>query len=133
MQQDEQTSKKPHWIEWATGLASGLIVLLMISWIAYQAVTQVEEAPRLSINILQTTRTGSTYQVIFEIVNSANSTAADVVVQGEIASDGSDAPEQSEVTFDYVPGNSKATGALLFQHDPSSGQLSLRPMGYTQP
>lgn len=124
--------KDPHWIEWLTGIVSALLVITLIGWIALEAATRSATPPQLSTRILGTEKLASGYRVDFEILNDANTTAAAVVVRGEVRENGS-AIEDAEITFDYVPANSQASGALMFETDPTGRDLSLRPTGFTDP
>lgn len=125
-------SSDPHWIEWISGISSCVLVGAMIGWIAWQAITANDEPPQLSTTITQVRKSGSTFRVEFDIVNSAPVTAAGVTVMGEII-DATAAVETAEVTFDYVPAQSKSRGALLFSTDPEGRDLRVRPSGYTEP
>ncbi|RYE67250.1 MAG: TIGR02587 family membrane protein [Rhizobiaceae bacterium] len=72
------------------------------------------------------------YRIRFDVSNSANRTAAAVVVRGEVM-DGDAAVEQADVTFDYVPAQSKASGAILFAREPRQDQIRLRTISFTDP
>ncbi len=121
-----------HWIEWLTGAVSAALVAGMIGWIGYEAATGSEGQPELSTRIVHQEKTGAGYRVTFLIENAGKRTASAVVVQGEIK-DGDRVVETSEVTFDYVPANSSASGALLFRSDPEAGRPEIRPAGYSDP
>jgi uncharacterized protein (TIGR02588 family) len=125
-------SEDPHWIEWATGIVSGVLVLVMIGWIGREAWRQTDVPPDLSTRILKTEPTSAGFRVEFEIVNQAMATAAAVTVHGQISRDNQPI-EDSDVTFDYVPAESKSRGAMLFRTDPAGKQLTIVPTGYTDP
>lgn len=125
-------SEDPHWIEWATGIVSGALVIVMIGWVANEAWHQTDAPPDLSTAVLKTEPTSGGFRVEFEIRNRSTTTAASVTVQGEITEDGRPV-DQSDVTFDYVPAQSKAKGAMLFKTDPAGKQLRIVPTGYTDP
>jgi uncharacterized protein (TIGR02588 family) len=123
---------KPHVVEWAVGLASTLLVAAMIGFIFYQAVTQSPLPPRLSIERLPTVAGDSDRHVRFAIHNDANRTAAAVLVHGEATrQDGRS--EVAETTFDYVPAQSRATGALIFSIPVTEANLTIRASGYMDP
>lgn len=125
-------SGKAHWIEWATGIASAFLVASLVLWIAYEAVAGEQKPPELVVHAIQVENVGSGYRVSFDIENLANTTAAAVVVRGELK-DGDETVDDAEVTFDYVPAQSKSSGALLFERDPVELSMSLRPVSYTEP
>ena len=122
----------PHWVEWLTGIASAIIVAGLMGWLVYEAVTRSGEPPALSIVAGEIGRADQGFTVTFEIRNSAPTTAAAVMVAGEIRDNGR-VIERAEVTFDYVPAESKADGALIFENDPNGRELVIRPTGFTDP
>jgi uncharacterized protein (TIGR02588 family) len=109
----------------ATVLVASTIVTLLVKG------RREQTPPRLAITIEQIDRTGSSFRVAFVIRNDGGSTAADVIVRGELQAGG--AREEGEVSFQYVPDGSERRGALLFSTDPRAGQLSVRPLGYREP
>ena len=123
---------EPHWIEWATGVVSALLVLLMIGWVGKEAWFETDMPPEFGIVITSTVPVEGGYRVEFDIANTARTTAAAVVVRGEIL-DGTDVVEDADVTFDYVPAQSKSSGAVLFSQDPAGRQVRIRAIAYTDP
>ncbi|CAN7673415.1 TIGR02588 family protein [Neorhizobium tomejilense] len=124
--------KEPHWIEWATGMVSALVVVATIAWVAYQAWTHDDMQPELSIAITERRQTEGGYRVVFDIANKATATAAAVTVRGEIL-DGGNIVEDADITFDYVPAESKSSGAILFSQDPGTREVRVRAVGYIDP
>ena len=124
--------KEPHWIEWATGMVSALVVVATIAWVAYQAWTHDDMQPELSIAITERRQTEGGYRVAFDIANKATATAAAVTVRGEILDDGN-IIEDADITFDYVPAESKSSGAILFSQDPGAREVRVRAVGYIDP
>lgn len=122
----------PHWVEWLTGIASAIIVAGLTGWLAFEAATRSGEPPALSIVTGEVTRSDQGFRVMFEIRNLAPTTAAAVTVAGEVRDDGR-VVERAEVTFDYVPAESKVDGALIFETDPDGRDLVVRPTGFTDP
>ncbi|MGE7368745.1 TIGR02588 family protein [Neorhizobium sp. NPDC001467] len=122
----------PHWIEWTTGTVSCILVGSMIGWIAWQAITATEEPPLLSATVTRIEKERDLFRVEFELGNASPTTAAAVTVMGEIG-EAAQTVESAEVTFDYVPAQSKARGAMLFRTDPAGRDLRIKPAGYTEP
>ncbi|MCM2472011.1 TIGR02588 family protein [Rhizobium sp. CG5] len=123
---------QPHWIEWVAGMLSLVLILAIIGWVGYEAVTRTDETPELSVTLLGTDSGPTGHRVTFEVENISTATAAAVVLHGEITDNG-EVVEEAEVTFDYVPSQSKAGGALIFQTDPTGKQVTIRPVGFTDP
>ncbi|MEN3149011.1 TIGR02588 family protein [Neorhizobium sp. IRAMC:178] len=124
--------KEPHWIEWATGMISALVVVATIALVAYEAWTYADMQPEFSIAITERRQTEGGYRIAFDIANKATATAAAVTVRGEIL-DGSKIVEDADVTFDYVPAESKSSGAILFSQDPGVREIRVRAVGFIEP
>lgn len=125
-------TEEPHWVEWAAGMISALLVIAMIAWVGWEALTEEDMPPEFSTAITGRSPVEGGYRVEFEIVNKATKTAAAVVVRGEILDDGN-VIEDADVTFDYVPAESKSSGAILFPQDPGTREVRIRAVGYTDP
>lgn len=125
-------AKQPHWIEWVTGAVSAVLILGMVAWIAGEALLQEVTAPSFRSQVRAITVVEGGHRVEFEISNQGTTTAAAVVVRAEIMEAGRPA-ETAEVTFDYVPGNSKANGGVIFAQDPAGREIRLGAIGYTDP
>jgi uncharacterized protein (TIGR02588 family) len=119
-------------VEWATGLVSAVIVAVMIGWVTWEALTEVERPPAFQITVTQRQAVEGGYRVSFDIANTSPQTAATVVVRGEVV-DGDRTTEDADITFDYVPGQSKASGSVFFSQDPGARAIRLRAIGYTEP
>lgn len=122
----------PHWMEWLTGLISLILIALLIGYVSWSALTEQMEPPEFAIEATGMEHVPGGYRITFDIENRANSTAAAVTVRGELKR-GEESVETVDVTFDYVPGQSQSSGAILFLTDPGSAQLTLRAIGYTDP
>ncbi len=122
----------PHVVEWLTGLFSAACVIAMIAWMGVQAIGQRDEAPDLSVSVVRQEARSGGYQVEFEIGNAASATAAQVLVRGELV-DGDAVVEAVETTLDYVPMQSKASGGLIFRHDPAGLAVRIAAVGYADP
>ena len=121
-----------HWVEWVTGGLCTLLVLAMMGWVFFHAMTLSEGTPELSVEIMQQERQAGGYRVAFVVANGGKRAAAAVPVTGELK-DGERVIESREVTFDYVPAQSSASGALLFATDPAGLKLEMRVAGHTDP
>ncbi|QRY70728.1 TIGR02588 family protein (plasmid) [Ensifer sp. PDNC004] len=124
-------NRKAHWIEWATGAVSSLLVMTLVGWIAYEAATQDDGPPDLSVTIVNSVGRAGGYLVMFDVNNAADRTAAAVVVRGEIT-DQNTLIETVETTLDYVPARSTARGGLIFRNDPA-GRSRLFATGFSEP
>lgn len=121
-----------HWIEWGVGFISAALVLLMIGVIFWEAITDKHMPPDLTAVITSRKHTDAGYRVSFDITNSSTTTAAGVVVRGEIL-EHNQVSEAVDVSFDYVPAESKSSGAIVFSQYPGDRNVRIRPMSFTDP
>ncbi|MDP5185248.1 hypothetical protein QOZ88_21660 [Blastococcus sp. BMG 814] len=118
--------------EYALGALGGLLVLLLLGFLTYQAVAVRESDPALSVSIGSVEAAGDGYAVHFEVRNSGGRTAEQVQISGTLTRGGSEV-EQASTSVPYLPPNSRHSGALLFSEDPRDGRLQVRPSGYIAP
>lgn len=123
---------EPHWSEWLVGLLSAGLIVFLIGWLGWKAASEVAEPPELSIKTTTMEPAGNAFRVTFDIENGANTTASSVTVRGELLRDG-EVVETGDITFDYVPAESTASGAILFVNDPSAAEVRLRAVGWADP
>jgi uncharacterized protein (TIGR02588 family) len=119
--------------EWVAAAVAATIVISMVITL-FVAGRREQTPPQFTVTIDSIAASGPDFLVRFSIRNEGRQTAAEVIVKGELELEpGQALPETSSVTFDYVPGGSVRRGAVLFRHDPRSGQLTLRPLGFREP
>ncbi|WP_077966438.1 hypothetical protein [Ensifer adhaerens] len=120
-----------HWIEWLTGSVSAIGVIVLIGWVSFEAATQSDGAPDLSVQTISSANRDGGYLVMFDVENAADQTAADVVVRGEVIS-GNTVVETVEITLDYVPMHSRTRAGLIFRNDPK-GRSRIFATGFSEP
>jgi uncharacterized protein (TIGR02588 family) len=125
-------SGDPHWVEWVAGIISAVLVIGMIAWVGYEAWVQENQPPSFRVEITGKGPVTDGYRIEFDIANLAARTAATVTVRGEIR-DGGQKVENADVVIDYVPAQSKSSGALIFSDDPGARELRIRAVGYSDP
>ncbi|MFK0334400.1 hypothetical protein ACIQUB_25150 [Rhizobium sp. NPDC090275] len=125
-------TNKPHWIEWATGAVSAVVVLTVIIWIGKDALTDRDTSPDLEGGVLRVEERSHAFQVLFEVRNGSSQTASQVAVRGEVL-EGSKLLETAETILDYVPGHSKVVGGLLLQNNPHGKTISIRATSFNMP
>lgn len=122
----------PHWVEWAVGIVSAILIALIIGWVGFDALTEKDQSPAFKTVITRQEPIEGGFRVEFDIENSSNRTAAAVVVRGEVR-DGDRVIEAAEATIDYVPRQSKASGAIIFFSNPDQRQVRIRSVAYSDP
>ncbi len=125
-------SGKAHWVEWATRVVSFLLVLSMIGWIAMDALVRDDVPPSFELTVTRTAAAEGGFRLEFDILNQGTSTAAAVLVRADVVDEGQ-IVDTVEVTLDYVPGRSTASGGLFLLQDPAGQEVRLRALGYTDP
>lgn len=118
-------------LEWVVAGVSALVVLGTAGFLVREA-TGPSSPPLITVQVDTVVRAGQGWLVEFQARNSGHSTAAGLVIEGELTSD-TGAVEKSEMIIDYVPARGKRQGGLFFSHDPRQNRLDIRPKGYERP
>jgi uncharacterized protein (TIGR02588 family) len=119
-------------LEWLVGGLGALLLVGTIGFLVWHGLGRDDTPPdvRLTVDRIEQLQNG--YLVRFRAGNQGGSTAAQLVIEGELA--GPEGPiETSEATLDYLPPRSDREGGLFFAHDPRGLDLRLRAEGYAKP
>jgi len=118
--------------EWIVAAVSAALVLAVLGFLIYDGVRSPRTPPDVTVEVDSIQTAGPGYLVLFRARNNGHSTAAAVVVEGELAAD-TGRVEASETTIDYVAPGGLQRGGLYFEHDPRRLRLRLRAQGYRDP
>ena len=119
-------------LEWLIGGAGALLVGAIVGYLIYAAVGRDEMPPDVRLLVLEVRQVPEGHLVRIEATNEGSLAASELQIEGEIAlPDGTS--ETSDVTIDYLPPRSKREAAFMFQADPASGVVKLRPKSFTRP
>jgi uncharacterized protein (TIGR02588 family) len=118
--------------EWIVAALSAALVLGVVGFLIYDGVRSPATSPDVTVEVDSIQAAGPGYLVLFRAENRGRGTAAEVVVEGELAAD-TGRVEASETTLDYVPPGGVARGGLYFERDPRRLKLELRAHGYRDP
>jgi uncharacterized protein (TIGR02588 family) len=118
--------------EWIVAISSAALVLAVLGYLIYDGVRSPKTPPDVTIEVDSIQKAGPGYLVLFRARNGGRSTAAEVLVEGELET-GSGKVETSETTIDYVPAGGEQHGGLYFRQDPQHSRLRLRAHGYRDP
>jgi uncharacterized protein (TIGR02588 family) len=121
----------PPW-EWGVAFLGLALVLAVLGFMTYQAVTGDDSAPQVTVYTESILPLNSGYLVQIRAVNQGGSTAAHVVVEGRLTGE-NERVEMGETVLDYVPSHSSRKGGLFFSQDPRKYSLQLRAEGYAEP
>lgn len=125
-------TSSPHWIEWATGIVSSLLVIALLGWISWDIYRYDDAKADFKLSVVSTKPVATGFRVNFDIHNLSQTTAATVHVVGTLRG-AEGATDTADVTFDYVAAESRDNGTLFFESDPQAGALELRVAGFTDP
>ena len=130
-QKQQEENAIPIW-EWIVAAIGFVLVASVIGFLLYEALGGNRLPPdvKLSVDSVVQTRNGYLARII--AVNEGGTTAAGVVIEGELRK-GAEAIERSWTTIDYLPPRSEQRGGLFFTRDPQQFELQLRPFGYVEP
>lgn len=129
---DPAVREKVSPLEWIVAALGALLVLGAAGFLLRDALGTDPAPPRIAIEVDSVVRSGEGYLVEFRVRNRGSTTAAGLLVEGEIR-DGAGALETSEVTFDFVPAEGVRRAGLFFTRDPGRHRLEIRPKGYDRP
>jgi uncharacterized protein (TIGR02588 family) len=118
--------------EWIVALFSAAMVLALLGFLVYEGVASPRTPPDVTIEVDSIQKAGPGYLVLFRARNGGRTTAAEVLVEGEVEAD-SGRVERAETMIDYVPARGEQRGGLYFRSDPRRSRLRIRAHGYRNP
>jgi uncharacterized protein (TIGR02588 family) len=111
-------------LEWLSAGIGLVLASTAIGLTAWDALFGVEGPPVIEVKIRTVTPTPHGYVVQVEAFNRGGEPAAQVQIEGVMAS------ERSSLVLDYIPEQSHASGGLVFKSDPRAQSLDLRATGF---
>ncbi len=120
--------------EWTTLGISLAILALVFATIAWLWTQDDSEPVTLEVTPVNESirHEGDTWYLPLEVVNSGDATAEDVVIEASLDT-GEGEPETAEITFTFLASGETARGTAVFTSDPSSGELTIRPVSFKDP
>ena len=113
-------------LEWVAASVGLVLAATAIGLTAWDALFGVEGPPVIEVRLTRVTLTPHGYVAQIEAFNHGGAPAAQVEIEGVLAGD-----EPAGFTIDYLPEQSRASGGLIFQHDPRAAGLKLRAKGFS--
>lgn len=120
------------WPEWVVAALGGILIIATIGYMLLFSTTHHATPPDIIITQTRHSTLSHGYLVEFTARNSGNATAANLVVQGSLTTNGK-VVEQSETTIDYLPHQAERKGGLIFTRDPEGHEITIRASGYFAP
>lgn len=128
----DRDRQRAHPVEMLVGSVGGLLVLALLVFFGYQAVTLEESGPRFETSVTGIEQQGGEYVVHFEVDNVGGATGESVQVVAEVTRGGKTVAQRT-TTLAYVPPDSARSGGLVFTEDPRRGELTVSVGGYRLP
>jgi uncharacterized protein (TIGR02588 family) len=129
---DHGTASNTPFLEWLVGLIGLTMVVVVIIFLLYQGLTDLNRPPEIYLKVNAIQPVGSQYLVIVKASNRGDETVKGLVIEGKVIGQQAQS-ETSTLTFDYVPAQSEHIGGLFFSNDPRGQKIELRAQGYEQP
>lgn len=128
----QQERDRPPLYEWVVAALGLLVVLCTLGLLTYEVIAGDTSVPDPLIRVTGVHKVRGGYLAQVEAFNRGGDTAAGLTVGGTLKQNGRDI-ETSEVTLDYLPGQSLREAGLFFSEDPRRYRLELRALGYQEP
>lgn len=129
---EDEHSEANERLEWVVASISSVIVVALLGFIGFEAVTKTGDTPDISFSIGDGTAMGSSYLVEVEVRNDGHVTVAGVDIEG-VADLGGGESETGSVTLDYLPAESSTEVGLVFSQEVDPERVRLRVLGYRYP
>lgn len=127
-----QEAARIPWSEWAVAAVGSVLVLGVILYMAYLALTEHGAPPDISLAIERVHPASGGYLAEIVAVNSGGTTAADVTIEAVMKHRGRDI-ESRQLMFDFLPMHSERTAGIVFERDPGEFQVELRVLSHREP
>lgn len=116
--------------EWVVGAVGLIMVLAALALLLHEA-TQPSTPPDIAVRLDSVSTGRNVFVAHFTALNGGTAPATAVEIAGTLI-DGGDTLEAT-ATLDYLPGESRRSGGLLFPVDPRTRELRMRAVGYEAP
>jgi uncharacterized protein (TIGR02588 family) len=128
----QQERDRPPLYEWVVAALGLFVVLCTLGLLTYEVIAGDTSPPDPLIRVTGVHKVRGGYLAQVEAFNRGGDTAAGLTVEGTLKQNSQDI-ETSEVTLDYLPGQSLREAGLFFSEDPRRYRLELRALGYQEP
>jgi uncharacterized protein (TIGR02588 family) len=121
-----------NWLEWSVFAVSLLLVVTVVAYLAYDAVSSADTPPDLAVQLGAPEQHAGYFAVPITVTNAGHQTAEGVVV--EVVVERSGEQEQAQLELAYIPRQSQREGWVTFEQDPQTADsMTARAIGYEQP
>jgi uncharacterized protein (TIGR02588 family) len=126
--------KKPakNALEWTVFIASSLVVLAVLGYLATKALTEKKTPPDLRTEAGAVIARNGSYRLPLLVRNTGGATAEAVIVEAVLRR-GEQELERAQLELSFVPRGSEREGWVTFRHDPQCCTLETRAVSYEEP
>lgn len=123
-----------NWLEWAVFLTGGALVLSVLCYLSYLALTVELTPPKVEVTVRQTVAAPGGYQVRVTAKNIGGQTAEGVEVEVTLKPPAGE-QQQSKFGLDFLPEGTEEEGWVHFSSDPEAdgAELEARVLGFKVP
>lgn len=118
--------------EWLFGLASAVLVLALLVFLAYQALFAESAPPSFEVSVEKVERRGEATWVTVAVANRGDKAASAVTVTATPL-DALAGGSSQQIEFDYIAANGIRRGAFMFAEPATADQLDIAVTAYTEP
>jgi uncharacterized protein (TIGR02588 family) len=121
-----------NWLEWICFAVSLLLVISLLAYLAYDALSTGKSPPRIEFQLGPPQQREGKFLVNVIAENHGEQTAEGVHVEVLLKSDGKE--ERGRFVIDHLPKQGRRSGFVIFDNDPSQATtLQARALGYAEP
>ena len=127
--------KRPtkNWLEWSVFAISLAIIVGIIGYLAYAALTTENRPPDLRVLVGPAVPgSANTHRLPLVVENFGDQTAEQVTIEVVLREGGRDV-ERAEMQIAFLPRLSKREGWVVLTRDPRCCSIEARPVGYGKP
>ena len=126
------TKLKKNWLEWICFAVSLLLVIGLLAYLTYAAVTTPKSPALIELQLSPPEERGGKFFINVVAENRGNETAEGVHVEVVLKGDGKE--ERGMFVIDRLPRQGKRRGVVTFATDPRLARsLEARALGYAEP
>ena len=110
---------------------SVVIILAVVSVLAFEAITGADSPPQLTISLGDVVAQPAGYSIPLTVENTGGTTAENINLELTLQTDGEE--EIGECQIAFVPRQSSGECWAMLSTDPEGGELKARVLGFEQP
>lgn len=132
MDKKEDSKKKTNnWLEQLVTVIASVLVISTFAFLIYHLIDDKQVPADLVVSFEEVVEKSNGFSVKLSVENKGTQTAKDVLI--EVVSTSDSIAEKGQVSFQYVPGESKVKGWVNFKTKPNPQTLEPQVLGYSIP